>query len=186
MQIINGQPVLEGQSGVDYGFHAIVDWPHILLHSPTGGPVTVTYFGGTKEQDPTDNGETECGERTRNVDGTENYIHGCSLPQNPNHGSGTEGSPIPKLPCGIDVEFTNPDSGTVATFKRYDNGPAAGTRHAADLFRRSSSLMNTGKDLPANECKPNTLQLYVKIINGATHLSPEAIAELKQLGFIKE
>lgn len=177
MRVINGHAVLEGDGDRAWGFRAKIVGEDIVLEGPDGeSTVTVTYFGGTEAQDPGDNGETECGPRTRNRDGSEAHIDGCSLPVNLHAGSGTVGSPIafdPPLPCGILVQFYNPRNGVVLIVDRIDNGPAK-TGHAADLTRKSSAYLNDGE--------PDSMQLEVKILGGAKHLPASIRAEMSAAG----
>lgn len=165
---------LEGN--FDYGFRVLVEWPDLILQAPDGGLVTITFFGGTEEQDQGDNGETASGARTRNPDGTENHIDGCALPTEPRD-PGTPGSPVPKLPWGTLVSFHNPSNGHSGTFPLIDNGPALGTNHASDLTRKSSITMVGGGE-------PDSFEGVVRIIGGAKFLSLDLLHLLRLQGLI--
>ena len=174
MKLINKLPALEGNGG-NWGFIGLIDGKDILLRDLTGvGPVDMTFFGGTREQDPSDNGETECGPRTRNTDGTENHIPGCSLPTSNSPGSGTAGSPIAGLPCGVEVHiWKNPMDNPVITHK-IDDGPEEGTGHAIDATRK------TFEDCGGN-FDDGLLKVFVRIVNAVQHLPQSVQDEAKAL-----
>lgn len=183
MKIINFQgksvAVLQGSAPQEFGFLVAVVWPNLVLVGLDGSPGTeVTYFGGTKAQDPADNGLTASGARTRNPDGTENQIYGCALPVLPSANSGTPGSPLPQLTWRTPVRFTHPTNGRSLVVPLIDNGPARGTKHGADLTRLSSKTLN-------NSNEPDSIpHCEVQILRGAYQLPAAALAQLRSLGLI--
>jgi len=174
MEIVDGKAVLEGER--DFGFRVMVEWPDLLLQSLDGGPVTASYFGGTAEQDPGDNGLTASGERTRNPNGTENPIPGYSLPHDPGVPE-TAGSPIPRLPYLIQIAAYNPANDVRIVAPLIDDGPAFGTNHAIDCTRTTFQAL--GGSFAAG-----LLPVDVRIIGGANHLDPQLLAELREQGLI--
>lgn len=86
-----------------------------------------TFFGGTAEQDPEDNGETASGVSTRkNPD-----VMGCALPVVPMHS--TPDSPLPRIPWHTKVMVTAGDKSIIVPL--LDNGPSKSCGHAIDLTR---------------------------------------------------
>lgn len=176
MEIINGMPVFSGQR--DFGYLVGVDvatCDFVLFDRTSLGPVIGTYFGGTAIQDPGDNGQTECGDTTRNEDGTEHQIDGCSLATDPN-AEATTGSPLPHLPCHIQVKLYNPANGRSITVPKVDEGPAQWTGNCIDLCRKTSSYLN-------GDNGPNNLRLDVRILGGAHYLSDADKALLDAAGY---
>lgn len=95
--------------------------------------VYTTYFGGTAEQDPDDNGETSSGISTRN---NPDYL-GCAIPKNiGRHFSATAGSPIPNFPYLSKVEVTS-HTGQKLEVVDIDLGPNIEKfpKHGFDLTR---------------------------------------------------
>lgn len=176
MEILHGYPVLRGGRTPDFGFRVMVIGDTLHVQAPDGDLVEASFFGGSKIEDPEDNGETACGPRTRNPDGTGNPIAGFSLPHDPHPNSGTMGSPLCGMPCGIPVTVTNPATGRTVTGPMIDNGPAYGTGHAIDCTRK------TFADL-GGEYGAGLMRVSVTIPGGATHLSDAVKAALAQAGF---
>jgi hypothetical protein len=174
MKVIDGKAVLEGER--DFGFRVIVEWPDLLLQSLDGGSVVASYFGGTAEQDPGDNGLTASGARTRNANGTENPIPGYSLPHDPRVPE-TAGSPIPRLPYHIQIAAFNPANGKRIVASLIDDGPAFGTNHAIDCTR--TTFLALGGNFATG-----LLSVNVRIVDGARHLHAVLLTELRKQGLI--
>ena len=118
-----------------------------------------TWFGGS--DDPLDDGQTASGISTKS---NPNYL-GCALPMDygpTEKHNPCAGSPLPRLPWGTNVEFTNPDNGIIEVGKLIDIGPSAPpvATAAADLTQPLFKLL--GGNLGVGR-----INVDVRVIGGA-------------------
>jgi hypothetical protein len=110
-------------------WYAYIDGEDICVDN-----VYTTFFGGTAEQDPDDNGETSSGISTRN---NPDYL-GCAIPKNIGpHFKATAGSPLPNFPYFTTVAVTNHSNGQNLEVVDIDLGPniLVYPKHGFDLTR---------------------------------------------------
>ena len=131
---------------------------------------TVTAFGG--DSDSMDSGETASGINTKGIPD----ILGCALPMRRDTSKAfiidkkgvkrepiLRGSPIPKLPWGTRVQFTDPKEGTSITVELIDEGPAGWTKHHGDLT--IAAARHFDKNATANSAR--IPKLTIRILGAA-------------------
>lgn len=130
--------------------------------------VTATWFSGCG--DPSDK------ERAANVVLTRNnpQLLGCALPMEGFHFHKTDGSPIPRLPCGTLVRVFNRTPGSMESFSLINLGPSkyAASHAAIDLTATAFKLLGGSIEhgvVHVDFIVPGGVRFLPKTLSGVGH-----------------
>lgn len=170
MGLMNQHRIIKGNKR--FPFDLLVDGDDLVLVN-----VTATWFGDTDHDDPTDDGMTASGYATKGHPG----LIAASLPMDGQQfpkmsraeHAALDGSPIPRMPFGLDRHGKPVDGGCRISIKKLDGnvveipvidlGPGAFTGHALDLTEAAFNLC-------VGPTKKGKGIVSFRIINGAKFL----------------